>query len=68
MLQEQIQREVSILPLDFQKEVLDFVLFLQQRANQESDTAYLSENQEVKQAIIDGLHTPLNECSDKLEW
>jgi hypothetical protein len=68
MLQEKIRVEISVLPLEFQKEVLDFILFLQERAKQESDTIYLSENHEVKQAIIDGLHTPLSECSEKLEW
>jgi len=68
MLQEKIQTEISLLPLEFQKEVLDFILFLQTRAKQESDTDYLSENPEVKQAIIDGLHTPLSECSEKLVW
>jgi len=66
MLQEKIQTEISLLPLEFQKEVLDFILFLQARAKQESDTDYLSENPEVKQAIIDGLHTPLSECSEQI--
>ena len=66
MLQEKIQTEISLLPLEFQKEVLDFILFLQARVKQESDTDYLSENPEVKQAIIDGLHTPLSECSEQI--
>ena len=67
-LQEAIQNEVNTLPLMSQKEVLDFVLFLKKRINVDSDHDYLSENAEIKQVIIDGLHTPLEECSTELDW
>lgn len=67
-LQEKIFQEVNTLPLTSQKEVLDFVLFLKNTLNTESDSDYLSKDPEIKQAIIDGLNTPLDQCSDHLNW
>ena len=67
-LQEKINQEINKLPLTSQKEVLDFVLFLKKRINIETDSDYLSKNPEIKQAIIDGLNTPLDECSEQLDW
>lgn len=67
-LQEKIHQEVDTLPLTSQKEVLDFVLFLKNTLNIETDSDYLSKDPKIKQAIIDGLHTPLDECSDHLDW
>jgi hypothetical protein len=67
-LPELINKEIYKLPLTSQKEVLDFVLFLKKRINIETDNDYLSKNPEIKQAIIDGLNTPLDECSEKLDW
>ena len=54
--------------LSYQKEILDFVLFLKEKAKFESDTEYLSKNTSIKQAIIEGLNTPLSECSEQLDW
>lgn len=67
-LPEIINKEINTLPLTSQKEVLDFVLFLKKRINIETDSDYLSKNPEIKQAIIDGLNTPLDECSEQLDW
>ncbi|MDD5272422.1 MAG: hypothetical protein PHU14_06840 [Methylovulum sp.] len=67
-LQERINQELDSLPLSSQKEVFDFVLFLKQKANTETDQDFLSKNAGIKQAIIDGLNTPLDECSEQLEW
>jgi hypothetical protein len=67
-LQEKINSELNALPLNSQKEVLDFVLFLKKSVNRETDSDYLSKKPEIKQAIIDGLNTPLDECSDQLDW
>ncbi|MGZ8221584.1 MAG: hypothetical protein ACXWT0_08060 [Methylobacter sp.] len=67
-LQEKINQEINTLPLTSQKEVLDFVLFLKKDFNKETDNDFLSKNPEIKQAIIDGLKTPLDECSDQLDW
>jgi hypothetical protein len=67
-LQEKINQEINLLPLTSQKEVLDFVLFLKKRISIETDNDYLSKNPDIKQAIIDGLNTPLNECSEHLDW
>ena len=67
-LPEIINKEINTLPLTTQKEVLDFVLFLKKRINIETDNDYLSKNPEIKQAIIDGLNTPLDECSKQLDW
>jgi hypothetical protein len=50
------------------KEVLDFVLLLKSEVCKENDSDYLSNNPETKQAIIDGLNTPLDECSEQLDW
>jgi hypothetical protein len=67
-LQVKINQEINTLPLISQKEVLDFVLFLKKDINKKNDSDYLSRNPEIEQAIIDGLNTPLDECSDRLEW
>ena len=67
-LLEKINQEINSLPLISQKEVLDFVLFIKQTRIKESDTDYLAKNPEIKQAIIDGLNTPIEECTDKLDW
>jgi len=67
-LQEKINQEVNALPISSQKEVLDFVLFLKKEISKESDSDYLSKNPEIKQAIVDGLNTPLDQCSDHLDW
>jgi hypothetical protein len=67
-LQQVIQQEINTLPMMSQKEVLDFVLFLKNRINVESDHDYLSKNPEIKQTIIDGLNTSLDECSTELDW
>ncbi|BBL59193.1 hypothetical protein MKFW12EY_28060 [Methylomonas koyamae] len=56
------------MPLPSQKEVLDFVLFLKNNINAEADSDYLSKDPKIKQAIIDGLNTPVDECSDQLDW
>ena len=67
-LQEKIYAEIDRLPVSSQKEVFDFVLFLKKQVNIETDNDYLSKNPEIKQAIIDGLNTPLDECSEHLDW
>jgi len=67
-LQDRIYQEVDKLPLISQKEVLDFILFIQQKINTESDNDYLSKNPDIKNAIIDGLNKSLNECSTQLDW
>jgi hypothetical protein len=67
-LQDKIHREVDALPLNYQKEVLDFVLFIKNAIGSESDSDYLSKDSKIKQAIIDGLNTPLDACSDSLDW
>ena len=67
-LQEKITQEINSLPLSSQKEVFDFVLFLKNKVNTETDSDYLSKNADIKQAIIDGLNTPLDECSEQLDW
>lgn len=67
-LQERINNEITALPLISQKEVLDFVLFLKKTGNIESDNDYLSKNLAIRQAIVDGLNTPLDECSSHLDW
>jgi len=43
------------------------VLFLKKDINTETDNDFLSKNPEIKQAIIDGLNTPLDECSEHLD-
>ena len=67
-LQEKIYYEINKLPLISQKEVLDFILFIQQKINTETDNDYLSKNPDTKNAIIEGLNTPLNECATQLDW
>lgn len=67
-LQEKIYQEIDKLSLISQKEVLDFILFIQHKSNTETDSDYLSKNPDIKNAIIDGLKTPLSECSKQLDW
>ncbi|MFI3223300.1 MAG: hypothetical protein QX191_09725 [Methylococcaceae bacterium] len=67
-LPEIINQEINTLPLLSQKEVLDFVLFLKNRLSTQTDTDYLSNNADSKQAIIDGLNTPLDQCFEFLGW
>ncbi|MBZ4202845.1 MAG: hypothetical protein LAC70_06905 [Methylovulum sp.] len=67
-LPDLINQEINTLPLLSQKEVLDFVLFLKNRLSTQTDTDYLSNNADSKQAIINGLNTPLNQCSETLDW
>ena len=67
-LPEIINQEINTLPLLSQKEVLDFVLFLKNRLSTQTDTDYLSNNTDSKQAIIDGLNTPLDQCFEFLGW
>jgi hypothetical protein len=66
-LQQTLYEEINTLSLVSQKEVLDFVLFLKKQMS-ESDNDFLSKNPNSKQAIIDGLNTPLSECSETLDW
>ncbi len=67
-LQTKIQSELEDLPLISQKEVLDFILFLKSKMLEENDTEFLSKNPQIKQAIIEGLQTPLSECAENLDW
>lgn len=67
-LPDLINQEINTLPLLSQKEVLDFVLFLKNRLSTQTDTDYLSNNADSKQAIIDGLNTPLDQCFESLDW
>lgn len=67
-LQYVINQELNMLPLISQKEVLDFILFLKKNSSTEMDSDYLAKIPELKQAIIDGLNTPLSECSEQLDW
>lgn len=67
-LQKKISQEINSLPLSSQKEVFDFVLFLKNKVSSEIDSDYLSKNADIKQAIIDGLNTLLDECSEQLDW
>lgn len=67
-LTAKIVQEIKDLPPVYLKEVLDFIEFLKEKAKEESDTEYLSKNETLKKSIIEGLKTPVSECSDKLDW
>ena len=64
-LQEKIYEEINSLPINSQKEVFDFVLFIKNKINTETDSDFLSKNADIKQAIIEGLNTPLEHCSTR---
>ena len=68
MFSDKITSEIDSLPLQYQKEVFDFILFLKNKIKEETDTDYLSKNPEIKQSIINGLNTPLSECSKEVNW
>jgi hypothetical protein len=68
MFSDKITNEINSLPLQYQKEVFDFILFLKSKIKEETDTDYLSKDPEIKQSIINGLNTPLNECFKKVNW
>lgn len=66
-LQERIQDEINELPINLQKEVFDFILFIKNK-HTESDNDFLSKNADAKQAIIEGLNTPIEQCSEYVDW
>ncbi len=68
MLSDKIRLEIDSLPLIYQEEVFNFILFLKDKVNKKTDTEYLTENSKIKQTIIDGLNTPLAECSKDINW
>ncbi|MDX1919074.1 MAG: DUF2281 domain-containing protein [Candidatus Caenarcaniphilales bacterium] len=70
MLSDEILAELQTLPEEYQREVLDFALFLKSKIfpSANEDTEYLSKNQNIKQSIIDGMNTPLEQCSKELNW
>jgi hypothetical protein len=67
-LQERIHDEINELPVNLQKEVFDFILFIKNKIETESDNDFLSKNTDAKQAIIEGLNTPLEQCSEYVDW
>lgn len=67
-LQEKIQSEINNLPINSQKEVFDYILFIKHKIHSETDNDFLSNNADIKQAIIEGLNTPLEQCSEQLDW
>ena len=67
-LQERIHDEINELPVNLQKEVFDFILFIKNKIDTESDNDFLSRNADAKQAIIEGLNTPLEQCSEYVDW
>ena len=44
------------------------VMISEEDYNAIQETFYLSLNPALKASIIDGLNTPIEECSDKIEW
>ena len=44
------------------------VMISEEDYNAIQETFYLSSNPALKASIIEGLNTPLEECSDKVEW
>ena len=44
------------------------VMLSEEDYNAIQETFYLSANPKLKASIIEGLNTPLSECSDKIEW
>ena len=44
------------------------VMMSEEDYNAIQETFYLSSNPALKASIIDGLNTPIEECSDKIEW
>ncbi|MDX1919471.1 MAG: hypothetical protein SFU25_01910 [Candidatus Caenarcaniphilales bacterium] len=68
MFSEKIASEINSLPLQYQSEVLDFIMFLKSKVNETTYTDYLSENPHIKQSIIEGFNTSRDECSKELNW
>jgi prevent-host-death family protein len=44
------------------------VMMSEEDYNAIQETFYLSANTKLKESIIEGLNTPISECSDKIEW
>ncbi len=44
------------------------VMMSEEDYNAIQESFYLSSNPTLKASIIEGLNTPLEECSDKIEW
>jgi len=68
MFSDIINSEINSLPLEYQKEVLDFVRFLKNKVKEESSSDNYLDNPEFIKAVKDGLNTPLENCSKELNW
>jgi len=63
-----ISEELNTLQPYYLKEVYDFVSFLKERQNKESDTEYLNSIPGMAESIIKEAEKPLSEYSDTLDW
>lgn len=65
---EIIKFQIDHLPEAIVSKILEFIQF-QKFANGlfDNDTEYLSSMPEVKKSIIEGMNTPISECSRDLE-
>ncbi len=63
-----ISEELKTLHPLYIKEVYDFITFLKEKQQKESDTEYLSNIPGMVDSILKEASRPLNEYSDKLDW
>ena len=65
---EMLKAEIDLLPeniLDKVREFIEFQKFLE--GTYDNDTEYLTSIPHMKDSIVEGLNTPLSECSKELE-
>ena len=68
-LMKQIEKQLTLLPPEKQNEVLDFILFLQQRLQSTPTSTKEERSKRIKSAFQDlvGLNT-FSDVSDPVEW
>jgi hypothetical protein len=56
------------IPYYYLKDLLDYAVFLKQKAEKENDTEYLENIPGMVDSIIAASKEDLNNCSTKLDW
>ena len=65
---ELLKAEIEMLPENILDKVIEFVKFQKfLEGLYDNDTDYLSSIPRMKESIIEGMNTPLSECSKELE-
>ncbi len=67
-LTKEIEKNIELLNPFYQKEVYDFVKFLQEKQKRNDDTEYLSGIPGMVDSILEEGEKPVDEYSKELDW